>query len=213
MNGNKNTVIFDFDGTIADTLHPLIDIMNSLSDKFHTPKITAENLENLRALSGREVLKLSGIPIWKSPFLIYTARKKLYKEIISIKAFGGLTSVINFLRAEELKVFVVSTDTKENIQTFLDHHELAIDNIYTTTFIFGKFNALNRMLKKEKIDPTKAVYIGDEVSDYEACKKSGVDFIAVTWGFNSAGAFEKVKPRYIANTPKELFEILEKLIV
>jgi phosphoglycolate phosphatase-like HAD superfamily hydrolase len=213
MNGNKNTVIFDFDGTIADTLKPLIQIVNSLSDEYKFEKITPQNQEELRALRGREVLKKSKIPFWKVFFFVRKVRKLLFEKIKSIEAFPGISSVVNFLRAEEIKVYAVSTNSKENIQTFFNQHKIAIDHIYITRFIFSKSRAINRMLSKEKVDPAKAIYIGDEVSDYEACKKSGVDFIAVTWGFNSVAAFEKVNPRYLANTPKELFEILEKLIV
>lgn len=213
MNGNKNTVIFDFDGTIADTLYPLVDIMNSLSEVYKFEKITPQNQEELRGLSGREVLKKSKIPFWKVFFLVRRARKMLFDKIETVNTFAGITSIINFLRAEELKVYVVSTNSKENIQTFFNQHKVAIDYIYITRFIFSKSRAINRMFTKEKVDPAKAIYIGDEVSDYEACKKSGVDFVAVTWGFNSPTAFAKVNPKYIASTPKELFEILEKLIV
>ena len=55
------------------------------------------------------------------------------------------------------------------------------------------------------------VYIGDEERDIAACKKCKISIIAVTWGFDSKELLEKNNPHYLADTPKELLEIITRL--
>ncbi len=73
----KPVVIFDFDGTIADTLNSIIHIMNDLSDEFGFRKIRDEDVEYFRERRPREILKHLGISIFKLPFVIRKVRREV----------------------------------------------------------------------------------------------------------------------------------------
>ena len=66
----QKVVIFDFDGTIADTLDALVGIANHLADDFGYAPITNTELAYLRNLNSRQIIKYSGIPLLKIPFLV-----------------------------------------------------------------------------------------------------------------------------------------------
>jgi len=53
----KPVILFYFDGTIANTLDDIIDIMNDLADKFRFRKIKENDVEYLRGKRPREILK------------------------------------------------------------------------------------------------------------------------------------------------------------
>ena len=52
-----SVVIFDFDGTIANTLDSIIQIMNNLSDEFGFRKIREDDVQYLRGKRPKEILK------------------------------------------------------------------------------------------------------------------------------------------------------------
>ena len=70
-------MIFDFDGTIANTLDSIIAIMNKLSDEFGFQKIREDDVQYLRGKRPREILKHLGISLFKLPFVIRKARREI----------------------------------------------------------------------------------------------------------------------------------------
>jgi phosphoglycolate phosphatase len=73
----QKVIIFDFDGTIADTVDALVSIANGLAQKFGYIPITQEELALLRNLNSREIIKYSGISILKIPFLVKKVKSEL----------------------------------------------------------------------------------------------------------------------------------------
>ena len=74
-------VIFDFDGTIADTVSFIKTIMNKLSDDFDFQKIKDVDLEELKNKETREVFKSLGVSLIKLPFVLKKVRNVLHEEI------------------------------------------------------------------------------------------------------------------------------------
>jgi phosphoglycolate phosphatase-like HAD superfamily hydrolase len=75
----------------------------------------------------------------------------------------------------------------------------------------GKPREFHRILKKRKVAKDEVIYIGDESRDVEAARESGIKVISVTWGYNSREALSAHRPDFIAETPDELQQIVEKL--
>jgi phosphoglycolate phosphatase-like HAD superfamily hydrolase len=74
-------IIFDFDGTLADTLDTIAGITNRLAGEFGYKPTTKEEVENLKTFSSRQVIKQSGVSILKLPFLIRKVKKQLSREM------------------------------------------------------------------------------------------------------------------------------------
>ena len=79
---HNKVVIFDFDGTIANTLDSIIEIMNKLSDEFGFQKIKEDDVQYLRGKRPREILKHLGISLFKLPFVIRKARREINSNIL-----------------------------------------------------------------------------------------------------------------------------------
>ena len=57
--------IFDFDGTLANTLPWMLSVSKAAAEKYHFKEIHDADLAKLRKLGTREVMKHLNIPIWK----------------------------------------------------------------------------------------------------------------------------------------------------
>jgi phosphoglycolate phosphatase len=73
-------VLFDFDGTIADTHDAFLEIVNDLADEFGYPQVDQVQLERLKNLSSMDIIRYSEIPSLKIPFIIKRVKKELSKK-------------------------------------------------------------------------------------------------------------------------------------
>ena len=73
----QKVIIFDFDGTIADTVDALVTIANRLALEFGYVPINSQELVLLRNLTAREIIKYSGVSLFKSPFMVKKVKGEL----------------------------------------------------------------------------------------------------------------------------------------
>ena len=78
-------ILFDFDGTIADTYQAIAKITNQLSTEFGYKALNQEELVLIKNLSSREIVRRSEISIFKLPFLVRRVRAELSKEIAELE--------------------------------------------------------------------------------------------------------------------------------
>ncbi|WP_149808431.1 HAD hydrolase-like protein, partial [Salmonella enterica] len=60
-------LIFDFDGTLADTFPFFLRTMDVLADEFGFRRIGAHEVDGLRGCGARQMLRHVGLPLWKMP--------------------------------------------------------------------------------------------------------------------------------------------------
>ncbi|MFA5926536.1 MAG: HAD-IA family hydrolase [Parcubacteria group bacterium] len=210
---NKLTLVFDFDGTIADTLLLAGDIYDKLSSEFGLPEIGEKDLQKLRGMSPGDIVKRFEIPWWKIPRLLVRGKAELSVRIDSLAPVEGIGPALKQLKKSGQRLFIVSSNSAENIEKFLAKNGLSglFDFIDADSSLWGKAEILRKLIRKENLAPGRAVYIGDEIRDIEAAKKAGVRIIAVTWGFNTKAALQKFKPDYLVERPDDLIKVTGEL--
>lgn len=209
----KKVIVFDFDGTIADTIPISIGILKKLATKYYDKSVDEELVEDLRDKSIPEIFKQLDISIIKLPFIARKARKELNKEIASLKPIKGIRNLLEQLKKEGQTLGIVSSNSKESITKFLESNDLEIfDFIYTNSRIFGKANSLKRLLRRNKWNTENAIYIGDEIRDIEAARKAGIKIISVTWGVNSPDKLASYNPDFLVKSPSELLALFQSTI-
>jgi phosphoglycolate phosphatase len=205
----KKIVLFDFDGTIANTLTCVVEIFNRVAPKYNLPQIDPDKLHSLRGKTPTELIKEYNIPLIKIPFLVQDIRSQLKKEIGSVTVFPGMKEVLSHLKKNGYRMGIISSNSAGNVKAFLDNNRITeIDFIHNELNIFGKDKALKNVLRKYSFQPADTIYVGDEVRDIEACKKAGVDVISVTYGFNTKESLMKHDPTFLVDTPEELLKVL-----
>lgn len=206
----KNTIIFDFDGTIADTLDSVVKIVNNQAEHFGYKKVTKEDIPYLQGKKPKEILSYLGISIFKLPLWIKKVHSEVNKEIGNMTPTVNLSPLLSELHIDEyFRLGILSSNTQENVKQFLHKNELDFfDFIYTGKSVFGKSHIINKIIKQRKISKSDVFYVCDEVRDIEAAQKSGIQSIAVTWGYNTKDALQKENPDFLVDTLDELRNII-----
>lgn len=206
-------IIFDFDGTLADTFDALVMITNRLALEFGYPPTTPDELPKLRNLSSREIIRQSGVSLFKIPFFLKKIREYLHQEILNLKTIPGIQEALVQLKHEGYCLGILTSNSEENVKLFLQKYEMQdlFNFIYSETSLFSKDKSLSKLMKKNNLSLDEILYVGDETRDIEASKKIQIQVIAVTWGFNSGEILAKHNPDFLIQQPSELIEVLGSL--
>ena len=212
MHKLNTTIIFDFDGTIADTLETIAVLYNDVADDFKCKKVNFEDKEKFRSMRSQDFLAECGISLIKLPVIAIKLKHELRKEIKNIKPFEGIIEALQNIKDAGFQIGVMSSNSVKNIKAFLEQNEFPdlFDFVHSGKNIFGKDKVILRLLHKHKIKRASVIYVGDETRDVDALKRIKIPIIAVSWGFNSRVILEKQNPDAIIDQPSE---ILDKLIL
>ncbi len=212
-------VVFDFDGTIADTIRSLIRIINRLADEFTYNKIRMSDMRYLKAMKTRDILAYLNIPMLKLPFIIRRIRMEMNKEIPMLKPSVNIKPTLEALKDEGYRLGILTTNANSNVRAFLRNNDLEFfDFIRSTHHLLAKHIILRRIKRQHIHDHgsrygNTIFYVGDEVRDVEAGKRARVKTIAVSWGFNSREALLAERPDYLIDRPEELEYIARALSI
>jgi len=208
----KKVVIFDFDGTIAETLDSIVNVMNGLSDELGYRKVTGEDIDELRNKNPKEILKDLGISILKLSFVGKRIKSELNKKIEYVPPVSGIEEALLELKKTGYKLGILTSNSKDNVSKFLKKNNLDLfDFIHSESSIFGKSRVINDFLKNQCIKLGEVIYVGDETRDIAAAKKTNIPIIAVSWGFNSKQILENQNPDFLIDEPRQLIEIMGSL--
>ena len=204
-----HTIVFDFDGTIADTLSVVIKIANKFADHYGYKKIPLSDLPKLREKKPSAVLRHLGISIFKLPIVVRKIRFEMNKEIVNLKTAVDLKDTLLSLKEKECVLGILTTNSRENVVEFLKKNDLEVfDFVYSGRAVFGKSRLLKKLMKDKTIPHKNPIYVGDEIRDVDAAKKAGIKVIGVTWGYNTKNALLTSHPDHIAENPEELMDII-----
>ena len=204
-----NAVIIDFDGTIADSFDQILEFL--LQQARRKPdELTPEERNRLKGLPMKDLALQVGIPVWRLPFVYFKGRATLGKRMHATPIFPGMDEVLAGLHAEQYQLFIMSSNSKRNINRFLAEHGLGgyFTRVYGSAGWFGKGPALSKALKQNGLEPAKTVYVGDEVRDVIGAQLAGMPSVAVNWGFSSEEALLKYSPTILVRSPAELHKAL-----
>jgi len=204
-----NTIIFDFDGTIADTPGMIFNLIEERAEDYGIKNLKKEDWPKLRGLGMRDIVKKLQIPLFKVPFLLAKARKEMYGRLDELPVCEGVAELLAELKRMRIGYGIVSSNSTKIISAFIAQKKLPQpDLIHSELNIFGKHRALRHVIKKYGLDRQNCLYAGDEVRDIEACKKVGLAVAAVGWGFNNRETLLKLKPDHFVDTPRQILDLL-----
>jgi phosphoglycolate phosphatase len=208
----KKTIIFDFDGTLADSFLVAREIIKKFSTEFGYKNPTDEDIALLRSEHPNEIIKKIGLSPLKIPFLFLKVRSEMHKQILDIKPIPGIKKVLKELLSQDYLLGIVTSNNEKNVHAFLQKNDIDFfDFIQTESSLFGKAQMLTKVLKKHGISPQDAVYVGDEIRDIEAAHKVGMKIISVSWGFNDKKGLAKFHPDALIDKPTALISSIKKI--
>lgn len=211
-----NTVIFDLDGTLLNTLDDLRDNLNEVLEK---KGYETKSLEEVRRFVGngvRNLVRLS-VPDHCSEdevTLIMNEFKKCYSQNMQNKTrpYNGIMELLLDLNRFNYKIAIVS-----------NKYDPAVKSLARTYFgnlisvAIGETDKIRRKPAPDSIftavkeldsDLSHAILVGDSETDIQTAKNAGIPCIGVTWGFRSREILREQGADYLIDTPKELLTII-----
>lgn len=201
--------IFDFDGTLANSVPWFAGVVNQLADQYGFKPVREEDHETLRGYEPRRLLDALGVPVWKIPMMVYHLRSMMARDIDQIALFDGIDGVLQSLSQAGVVVAVVSSNSYDNVRRTLGPDNVALIETFSCgVSIFGKAAKLRGVLARCRIPRSEAIYIGDEVRDMEAARAARVAAGAVAWGYNTLEVLRTCGPNEVFTTVHDIVESL-----
>lgn len=207
-----DTVIFDLDGTLLDTLE---DLTNSVNYALEMCQMPPRTIEEVRCFVGNGVrnLMLKAVPCgeknerFEEAFAIF---KKHYGEHCNdkTKPYNGVMELLKELKKEGYALGIVSNK--------IDSAVKALNSRYFESLIEVAIGEREGILRKPAPDTViaalqelgkskeHAIYVGDSEVDYMTAKNVGIPCISVLWGFRDKAFLETQGADKFVKTPKEV---------
>ena len=188
-------IIFDFDGTLADSAAWLIAAYNGIATDFGLRKVDDAEVRMLRGRSSRDILTYLKVPVWKLPRIAAELRRLASVEAERIRLFDGVGELLHTLKQRSKQTAIVSSNSEDTVHRVLGPALVGcVDQFECNASMFGKAHKLRAVMKRTATLPAATLCIGDETRDIEAARDVGADSGAVLWGYANATILAQCKP-------------------
>lgn len=204
------TLLFDFDGTLADSFGVVVEIFYELTghERIDDPA-TIAHLRHLPLMQVTKELHISPIQV---PRLLIRGRKMMSEQIDKVAPFEGIAETLKALHEAGHEMYVMSSNSAHNVEAFLRANDLDeyFVRVYGGIGLLNKAAAIKKVIRQIGLHPESCVYIGDEARDVDGAKRAGVHMIAVGWGYNDPELLKARNPDRVVYTPKDIITEVEK---
>lgn len=196
----KPVLIFDFDGTLINTIDESINFINKKSKILGFDKIDKKKEKFFRSLPLLESVQLLGLSNWELLKLLWQVRNNLHKKIPMIKPYSHVVKGLNSLHKSGFTILIVTLNSAKIVRKFLKFNKIDFFNeVISCNILFGKERSLKKILKKYQIASREALYIGDEIRDIVACQKINMPIVSVSYGMNNPENLATFKPDFLVD--------------
>ena len=210
-----DTVIFDLDGTLLNTLP---DLHASVCYALEKNGMEGRTLDEVRRFVGNGIFILIKRAVRQGSteneiLQVFEDFKAHYKENsrVKTKAYDGVEELVAALKAEGCKLGVVSNKAHFAVCDIMEYYFKGLFHV-----AIGERDGVPRKPSPESVleaikalGGEKVLYVGDSEVDVETAKNAGLPMAAVTWGFRSEAELKAAGAELFAHNCNELFEIIK----
>src|SRR5882757_205595 len=200
--------IFDFDGTLADSLPWFRSSFQDMITRFDLAPVGDDEIEGLRGMSARQIMARLNVPMWRLPAIVSDMRKRKLAAAGEISLFDGVAALLADLQRLGIQTAIVSSDGEESVRRVLGPTASLISHFDCGAAIFGKHRKFRRVARLLGAKPADTICIGDEIRDIEAARAAGMDSGAVAWGYAFPAVLQAAGPTHLFNSIAEITQRL-----
>ena len=207
------TIIFDLDGTLLDTLDDLTDATNAALEKCGLKNRTRDEV---RAFVGNGIVKLIERAVGDEGKAYQEEALAEFKRCYAIHCadktapYEGILSLLKALQSQGVKTAVVSNKVdfavKSLATTYFDGLLLAAVGENEAAGIRKKPAPDSLLAVMEELGATAetTLYVGDSEVDIQTAENAGVDCLCVTWGLRDKGYLIEEGGKLFVDAPAEI---------
>ena len=204
-------IIFDFDGTIANSSIVFMNGWNKFANQYRYLQVNEKDIQLARNMTIHECAKKFNFPMYKMPIILPKIYGYFKQHIDEISLYEGMKEALMGLKEQGYNLYILSSNDKSNIESFLQLQQLdGIDEVLTSNKLFGKDHVLQKFMKQRQIAASDIFYIGDELRDIKACNKCQIDFGWASWGLHGYELIAKENPKLLFDSPTHIVSQLRK---
>ena len=205
---NKSLIIFDWDGTLMDSVGLIVDAMRYAAEK-HGLTVTDEATKSIIGIALVDAFPML-FPNDSDKYdeLLATYSEYYVKHCDNDKLFEGIKELIQDLHAQGKTLAIATGKKRKGLQRVLPNS--GIQAFFTVTKTAdetaGKPNPLmlEQILVETGTRIEDAVFIGDSIHDIRMANAIQMDSIAVSYGCEKADVLAKEHPTRLVATINEL---------
>ncbi|MBQ8146187.1 MAG: HAD family hydrolase [Clostridia bacterium] len=209
-------LIFDLDGTLADTMDDLKTAVNATLTRLGYETRTKFELLNFINNGSRELIRRS-LPtaVQTEDFIIDSAHNMFFEEYEKCfcektRAYPGIYDALVQLKQKKFKLGVLSNKPDPFVRVIVS--TLFGEN--TFDFVMGKSDFPHKpdpssalfVAKEMGVKPQKCIFVGDSDIDMFTAENADMRSIGVQWGYRSTDLLLSAGANYIAESPTEMIE-------
>ena len=187
-----DTIIFDLDGTLLNTLDDLCDSTNHALAINNLPKRT---YEEIRTFVGNGILQMITLAVpngTDNPKFekVFEDFKSHYAKNCEnkTKPYEGTEALVRALSEKGFKLAIVSNKIDSAVKQLRDKYFADVDIAIGETRGMAKKPAPDMVIHAMDLlgsSKVNTVYIGDSEVDIKTAQNSGIDCVSVAWGFRT----------------------------
>ena len=200
MSKQFDLIVWDWDGTLADSTRMITNALIKSAAQVGLPPISSESVSNIIGLGMREsIATLFGdIPTDKATALATQYSINYYAGESEIPLFEGATETIMALNKKGYKLAVATGKGRKGLNLALEHARLT-NYFHSTRTVDECFSKPHPQMLNELMDylvvlPERTLMIGDTSYDLQMAKNAGIQSVGVSYGAQSSKQWEHLNP-------------------
>ena len=213
----KKLCIFDFDGTLFDSVEDVIICFNRTLKEYDFPTLTRD--EYIPCLGGNiddiisKVLGKDSTPqnleLIKKVYLDYYNSSEKEKTV----PFPDSRELLENLQDNGILMAINSNRLTYSLNEFVEKYFSDIDFVLIEGHNVDYPSkpdpwGVNNIINKANVSLDEAVYIGDSITDIMTAQNAGIDCVVVKWGYGDEKAFNHEYPIKVIDEFSQLCEFL-----
>lgn len=185
-------MLFDFDGTLADTFPRVGRLLPRLARELRFRDPGPEEIRDMREMPIGRILSSLGIPGWKVPLVLWRARSLLASDPEPIALFPGVADLLGCLDARGVEWGILTSNSASLVRSTLRRARVPEPGwLEAGLGLAGKTSRLKRLARRLGVPRDGLLLVSDELRDVDASREAGVPMVAVAWGYGSPEALSR----------------------
>ena len=211
MNNNTKLLIFDFDGTLANTVPHIVNCVLKCIEKFNLKSLTKEDVQKYNGAVLADAMKHLGATDEQLPEIKKYYANIFLEDMSDINLYNGVRETLSKLKEDGYILTLASNRGRNTVEPLLKY--LGIDTIFTRVICESDVenkkpspDMVKTIMEEKGCNENETLVIGDTKFDILMGKSAGCMTCLISYDETIDNSILKLKPDLIINNFRNLLK-------